>query len=54
MITAVCCVQPPIRMSLAFENFKVAWGGLINWHIGRKFKKDILNPNLNFLQGLYK
>ena len=54
MITAVCCVQPPIRMSIAFENFKKAWGGLINWHIGRAFKRKILNPNLDFMQRIYK
>mmetsp|Transcript_17731 Transcript_17731/g.30013 ORF Transcript_17731/g.30013 Transcript_17731/m.30013 type:complete len:340 (+) Transcript_17731:555-1574(+) len=51
-ITAAACMQSPIKMRNSFLNMKFAWGGMINWNLGKRYQK-VFRENLDYLQPTY-
>jgi len=35
-ITASCCMECPTKVSASYKNMKAAWGGFINWALGKR------------------
>lgn len=53
ILEAAACIQPPLNLNHSLENMKNCCWGMLNWNIGRKYKK-LLNENLDYLYPVYK
>lgn len=52
-IVAAVCMQSPTKMRQSFLNMKRAWNGIINWGLGKRYKK-IFDANMDYLTPIYK
>ena len=52
-IVASACLQCPTKVKEASTNLGAAWGGFINWGLGKRMLK-VLNRNLDYLAPVYK
>jgi predicted alpha/beta-fold hydrolase len=53
ILEAATCIQPPLQVSKAHENFKLTWYGLVNWRLGKRYKR-LLQENFEYLYPAYK
>ena len=52
-IEAACCMECPSKMKESFANIKTVWNGIINWGLGKRYKK-IFDTNMDYLTPIYK
>lgn len=53
ILEAATCIQPPLNICYALENIKKTWWGLVNWNMGKKYKR-LLQENLQYLYPVYR